>query len=227
MKAVFSAAASVTASIMLARTIANDFIPHDFQEYFFSGVRSFFSRFSSQVTIVIEEFDGLVNNQIYEAVQIYLSTKISPSTRRIKVSKPEKENKFNVSMEPNEEVVDVFNGVKVKWFLASRRVESGYHVNHGRNSSSYQFEVQFYELSFHMKHQNMVSFPSIDHFVVRSMDYSKEKFSKSDNGSRRNFILEFNYPHLGYRVNLMKTSSCEKHVFISEAPAFLYLFSGI
>lgn len=159
-KAVFSAAASVTASIMLARTVANDFLPHEFREYFFSGIRNFFSRFSSQVTIVIEEFDGLVNNQIYEAAKLYLGTKVSPSTRRVKVSKPEKENNFHVSMEPNEEVIDVFNGVKVKWFLTSRRVESGYPVNHGMNSS-YHFEVQFYELSFHMKHQNLVSLRSI------------------------------------------------------------------
>ncbi|PKI45203.1 hypothetical protein CRG98_034381 [Punica granatum] len=89
-KAVFSAAASVSASIMLA--LANDLLPHKFQEYFFSGVQNFFSQFLSQV---------------------YLSTKISPSTQRLKVSKPEKENEFNVSMEPNEEVIDVLHGVKV------------------------------------------------------------------------------------------------------------------
>ncbi|OWM74663.1 hypothetical protein CDL15_Pgr005243 [Punica granatum] len=77
-KAVFSAAASVSASIMLA--LANDLLPHKFQEYFFSGVQNFFSQFLSQ---------------------------------RLKVSKPEKENEFNVSMEPNEEVIDVLHGVKV------------------------------------------------------------------------------------------------------------------
>ncbi|OWM74659.1 AAA-ATPase At3g50940-like [Punica granatum] len=173
-KAVFSAAASVTASIMLARTLANDLLPHEFQEYFFSGVRNFFSQFSSQVTVVIEEFDGLVNNQIYEAAQVYLSTKISPSTRRLKVSKPEKENNFNVSMETNEEVIDVFNGVKVKWILASRRVESGYRADHGMNSS-YNFEVRFFELSFHLKHQDMVINSYLPHIVEAAKSLRQEK----------------------------------------------------
>ncbi|KAK4758845.1 hypothetical protein SAY87_020146 [Trapa incisa] len=175
MKAVFSAAASVTASVMLARTIANDFLPQEFHVYFLSGLRGFFSWLSSEMTIVIEESDGLVNNQIYEAVQIYLATKISPSTRRIRVSKPEKENKFNVSMEPNEEVIDIFDGVKVRWFLASRRVDSGHYVNHGMNSSSLQFDVRFYELSFHRKHQNTVINSYLPYVVEAAKSLRQEK----------------------------------------------------
>ncbi|KAK4788768.1 hypothetical protein SAY86_020087 [Trapa natans] len=174
MKAVFSAAASVTTSVVLARTVANDFLPCEFREYFLSSVRGFFSWFSSEVTVVIEEFDGLVNNQIYEAVQIYLATKISRSTRRIRVSKPEKENNFNVSMEPNEEVIDVFDGVKLRWFLASRRVESGYKSNHRMNSRSYQLDVRFYELSFHSKHRNTV-INSYLPYVVETAKYLRQE----------------------------------------------------
>lgn len=72
--------------------------------------------------MVIEEFDGLVNNQIYEAAEIYLGGKVSPSTRRLKVSKPEKENNFTVAMESNQDIVDVFGGVKFTWVLVSRHV---------------------------------------------------------------------------------------------------------
>lgn len=121
-KTVLSTAGSVAATAMLVRSIAQDFLPHEIQHYFFSGISSFFSRFSSQLTMVIEEFDGLVNNQIYEAAEIYLGSKVSPSTHRIKVSKPEKENNFTITMESNQEIVDVFNGVKFNWILVSRQV---------------------------------------------------------------------------------------------------------
>lgn len=148
-KMVLSTAASITASVMLARSIANELLPTEIRDYFYSGVHSIFGRwFSSQMTVVIKEYDGLVNNQIYEAAQIYLATKISPTTRRLKVSKPDKEKKLKVSMEPNEEIVDTFNGVKLLWVFSTRQVESGYQTN---DSSSFHFE-----LSFHMKHQLMV-----------------------------------------------------------------------
>lgn len=119
-KTVLSAVASVAATAMLARSIVQDFLPHEVQDYFFSGIRSFFTRFSNQLTMVIDEFDGLVSNQIYESAEIYLGSKVSPSTHRLKVSKPEKEKSFTITMESNEEIVDFFNGVKFNWVLVCR-----------------------------------------------------------------------------------------------------------
>lgn len=55
--------------------------------------------------MVINEFDGLVKNKIYEAATIYLANKLSPHIRRLKISKHEKEKKFNITMERNEEVM--------------------------------------------------------------------------------------------------------------------------
>lgn len=37
--------------------------------------------------MVDDKFDGLINNQIYEAEEIDLDSKISPSTHKIKVSR--------------------------------------------------------------------------------------------------------------------------------------------
>ena len=70
--------------------------------------------------MVIEELDGLVNNQIYEAAETYLGSKVSPLTQRIKVSKPEKENNLVITMESNEEIVDIFHGVKFKWVFVTK-----------------------------------------------------------------------------------------------------------
>lgn len=58
-----------------------------------------FSRFSSDITLIIDEFDSLVNNQIYEVVETYLDAKISPSTHKLKVIKPEIDKTFALTME--------------------------------------------------------------------------------------------------------------------------------
>ncbi|KAE8022357.1 hypothetical protein FH972_008161 [Carpinus fangiana] len=69
----------------------------------------------NKVTMVIDEFDRLVSNQIYEATEIYLGGKISPNMHKLKVSKSEKEHNFTLTMESNKEISDVFNGVKFNW----------------------------------------------------------------------------------------------------------------
>ena len=57
------------------------------QSYITNDIHNMFSRFSLDITLIIDEFDGLVNNQIYNAVETYLDAKISPNKHRLKVSK--------------------------------------------------------------------------------------------------------------------------------------------
>lgn len=104
-KTVLSTVGSVAATAMLVRTIAHDYIPRELHDYLFYGLKNMFTMFSNQLTMVIDEFDGLVNNEIYEAAEIYLGNKLSPNIHRLKISKPEKEKNFNITMERNEEVM--------------------------------------------------------------------------------------------------------------------------
>lgn len=150
-KTIFSTAASVATTVLLARSVSRDFLPYEIQDYFSFRFRKFCNRFSSQLTMFIDEVDGLVKNQIYEAAQIYLSGKNSTSPRSLKVSKPEKEDKMNVTIGSNEEVVDIFNGVKFKWVLVCRQIES-----HSLYNSTIQSEVRYFELSFPKKYKDIV-----------------------------------------------------------------------
>ncbi|XP_030523978.1 protein HYPER-SENSITIVITY-RELATED 4-like [Rhodamnia argentea] len=178
-KAVFSAAASVTATVMLARSITHDLLPDDLQYYLSSAVHGFLARFSSQLTLVIEEYEGLVSNQIYDAAQIYLSAKISPTTRRLRVAKPEGEDNLNISMEPREEVVDTFGGAKLRWVMASRMVETGLGASRGRwrtmGPVATESEARFFELSFHKKHKDMVMSTYLPHVVEEAKWMRQEK----------------------------------------------------
>lgn len=174
-KTVLSAVASVAATAMLARSIVQDFLPHEVQDYFFSGIRSFFARFSNQLTMVIDEFDGLVSNQIYESAEIYLGSKVSPSTHRLKISKPEKEKSFTITMESNEEIVDFFNGVKFNWVFVCRQVESKNFHNPRDLNSTLRSQVRSFELSFHKKQMDLVLNSYLPHIVKEAKSMKQEK----------------------------------------------------
>ncbi|CAN6722255.1 unnamed protein product [Malus baccata var. baccata] len=100
-----SAAASLAASAILFKTIASDLIPEAFQKSFYSRLQ----KLSSQLTVVVEELDGLTPNQMFEAANLYLGAKVSAATRRIKVNKPEKEEQFLITIDKNQGIVDSFN----------------------------------------------------------------------------------------------------------------------
>ncbi|OIT29906.1 PREDICTED: AAA-ATPase At3g50940-like [Nicotiana attenuata] len=155
-KTVLSTVGSVAATAMVVRTVVNEFLPPELHEYFFFGLKNIFSRFSNQLTMVIDEFDGLVNNDIYEAAEMYLGNKLSPNTRRVKISKPEKEKHINITMERDEEVTDVYNGQKFKWVWLCRRVESRDFYNPRDLNSTQRSEVRTFELTFHKKNKDLV-----------------------------------------------------------------------
>ncbi|CAK9178495.1 unnamed protein product [Ilex paraguariensis] len=111
-KTVLSVVASLTASAVLFRTIADDLIPDFIHGYFSSLLRMLSNRYFSQLTVVIEEFEGLTSNHMFEAANIYLGTKLSPSTARIKVNKPEKGEELTVTVDKNQEISDFYGGVK-------------------------------------------------------------------------------------------------------------------
>ncbi|XVF17939.1 hypothetical protein REPUB_Repub10bG0168100 [Reevesia pubescens] len=176
-KTIVSAAASFAATVMLVRSIAQELLPYEIKDYVFFSIRKIFNRFSSTLTMVIDEFNGLVYNQVYEAAEIYLGTKISPSvSQRFKVSKPEKETNFIVTMERDEEVVDIFNGVKFHWVLICKQVESTRHFHNPRDiNSTLRSEFRCFELSFSKKHKEMVLNSYLPHIMKEAKSKKQER----------------------------------------------------
>lgn len=173
-KTLVTTAASVVATAMLVRSVAQDFLPRDIQDHFFGGIRGFFRCFSSQLTMVIDEFDGLDANRIYDAAHTYLAKKISPSTRRVKVSKPDAEKDFALTVERDEVVMDVFDGVKFNWVLICSEVESRNFHNPRDLNSTLRSEIRSLELSFHKKHKELV-LKSYLPFILQEANLMKQE----------------------------------------------------
>ncbi|CAN0861618.1 Protein HYPER-SENSITIVITY-RELATED 4 [Linum grandiflorum] len=151
---------------MLARTVAQDFIPDEIHDYFFSTIRKIMTRFSSQLTMVVDEYNGIESNQIYHSAEIYLAGKVNSSTlQRLNVSKVDKENQIQVRMESQEEVLDVFHGVKFKWVLVSRQTES---------SSSSTAKERSFEVTFPKQHKSMALESYFPHIVKEAKSLNQE-----------------------------------------------------
>lgn len=171
---VVSTAASIAASAMVMQTVARNLLPSELQAYMFKYVKGFFKSFSFQITLVIDEFDGLTGNQIYRAAEIYLGNKISPSTKLYKVSMPEKETNFAVSMANNQETMDTFDRVQFKWRQVTRQVDSNHMAAQG-HTYKVRSEIRSFELTFHKKHKDKVLNSYLPFILKESSCLTEEK----------------------------------------------------
>ncbi|KAI3798865.1 hypothetical protein L1987_34149 [Smallanthus sonchifolius] len=155
-KTVVSTIGSVAAASMVARSVARDYLPAEFQDYLYFGTRNFINKLFRQLTIVIYEFDGIQENEIYNATALYLASRISPQTNRLKATKNPKDKNINVAMEINDECIDIFNGVKFKWSMVSKELPSAeYHDYDDNGSYVSRSDKRSLELTFHRKHKDL------------------------------------------------------------------------
>lgn len=146
-RTILSVVASLTASAVLLRSFYNELIPDAVRDYFFARLHDFSSRFSSQLIIIIEELDGLNANQMFNAANVYLGTKLSSSSRRIKVHKSEKEKELAVTIDRNQELIDIFEGVNFKWVLVSSRIEKPISSKNRDGNAHERSDMRHFELS--------------------------------------------------------------------------------
>jgi len=187
---------SAMASFMLMRTITNELIPHELLHFFQAGLYHLFRQSSAQFTIVIEEFQGMARNQVFDAAQAYLGTKATVSVERVKVSKSGDRKELSFNIDRNEEVSDVFKGLSVKWKLICIEVDSSRIRSYDDDSSALS-EIRSYELTFHKKHKDKI----IDSYLPYVMEIAKKikqgdmaiKIHSNEYGSWRH-DAKFNHP---------------------------------
>ncbi|XP_027073751.1 AAA-ATPase At3g50940-like [Coffea arabica] len=174
-RAIISAAASVAATAMLIRSVANEIIPREFRQFFFTNVYRLFTAFTNEVILVIDEFDGLGQNQLFKAAEVYLGSILSPSTKRFRATLPQKEKKINISMETDEELTQKFNGFQIKWRMACKQIRPRYVSQPGGYDSTMLSKPWYYELIFHKKHKDKVIGEYLPYVLERSKAIELEK----------------------------------------------------
>ncbi|XP_027180060.1 AAA-ATPase At3g50940-like isoform X1 [Coffea eugenioides] len=174
---VFSAYASLSASIMLFQTVLNQFVPRPVQNCISSAIRYYFKPRSSKLVVVIEENDGISNNEIYNAAEIYLYSKIDSSIECLKITKRPKEASINIKFAHCEKMVDYYDGVEVGWRFCCEERKKGPSKLVDDDSGHFfsDFEKRYFELSFNRKHKEKILGSYVPYVLQRSKDIKAEK----------------------------------------------------
>lgn len=90
---------------------------------------------------------------------------------------PAKETKISVSMERNEEIVDIYNGIQLKWRLVAKQIPSKWISSPGSEpyQSTLKSELNYFELSFNKKHKNMVLENYLPYVLQKSKEVEEER----------------------------------------------------
>ncbi|XP_073124240.1 AAA-ATPase At2g18193-like [Henckelia pumila] len=169
---IFSAYASVAASMMLFRSVAYDLIPEPIKAAVFSALSRFFQLYLARffknplppetITMVVDEKCGITRNQIYAAAEVYLRTIDNPDSERFKVNKSSKQKSISVSMDKDEQVVDHFNGFKLKWQFVL--------IEPDNQKSRRHSEKRFFELTFDKSRKDNVLKEYLPHVMAKAKE---------------------------------------------------------
>ncbi|XP_050383147.1 AAA-ATPase At2g18193-like [Argentina anserina] len=181
----FSAYASLAAFIMLVRSIMDQLLPHELRSCIYTFIRQFFfTPRSLDMTIIIDEKCGYINNEVYDAAEIYLQTKISDLNERIRVTKTPGQKSLNIAVDKDQEMMDFFDGVKLTWrFVCAEDKKS--------DSGSGGDDKRHFELIFDKKHRTKVIDSYLSHVLARANAIrEEEKVLKLDSQSSDSVDLE-------------------------------------
>lgn len=152
--ALLSAYTTFAASAVLIRTVINEVqnvsnqvMPKGLQEKIMSKLGILKGNLSSTMCIVISQTNGFSNNEVFEAAEIYLRTRIGPSIKQLKVSKTPREKKLSVTIDKEEEIFDNFDGTLLQWKLICTETQKtsteGEAYLSSENVERKSFEVRF------------------------------------------------------------------------------------
>ncbi|XP_020877781.1 AAA-ATPase At5g17740-like isoform X2 [Arabidopsis lyrata subsp. lyrata] len=153
----FSTYASMMGYIMIIKPMINTMIPRPVQNFVVSYLKSFVGSRSSTLTLTINQFTSMYSyEELYEAAQAYLSTKISPNSVRLNMARDPTEKKVKLHLCNGEVVSDVFNGVKLEWRFFTNDKKNTMANDVGGQSYQGNHRGEYFELSFDKKHRDLV-----------------------------------------------------------------------
>ncbi|KAE8687941.1 lipoxygenase 6, choloroplastic [Hibiscus syriacus] len=124
------------------------------------------------MTLVINEYEGFSINELYEASETYLQTKISASMGRVKAFKVSRDNKVKMTIHKGQKVIDVYEGIELKWEMICVETKENIHIGKpGRNMGN---ENRLLELRFNNKCMEMVTRSYLPYVMERSKAIKEE-----------------------------------------------------
>ncbi|PRQ47537.1 putative ATPase, AAA-type, core, AAA-type ATPase domain-containing protein [Rosa chinensis] len=155
-----SAYASITALGMLFHAVVKelkDLIPQWVRSYIYLKVQNYFFKPppNDHLTLVIKQTSGIVLNEVYEKVDVYLGAKISPSDTRLELSKTYRQKTISLAIEKRGQVVkDTFDDIELQWcYIAKSNKSSKTNNSPAADDEEVKHHCGF-ELTFNKKHKS-------------------------------------------------------------------------
>ncbi|XP_061361766.1 AAA-ATPase At5g57480 [Gastrolobium bilobum] len=115
MKEYWTSVASLLGVFAFCQTILQTVFPPELRYASAKLFNRIFHCFSSYCYFDITEIDGVNTNELYNAVQLYLSSSVSLTGNRLNLTRAVNSSGFTFGLANNDSIVDTFNGVNVVW----------------------------------------------------------------------------------------------------------------
>ncbi|XP_052180425.1 AAA-ATPase At5g57480-like [Diospyros lotus] len=115
MKELWTSLASIMGVWAFCQSLLHTVFPPELRFASLRIVSRLFSSFSSYCFYDITEIDGVNTNELYNAVQLYLSSSASIAGSRLSLTRAVNSSAITFGLSNNDSLVDVFQGVPVLW----------------------------------------------------------------------------------------------------------------
>ncbi|KAI3803127.1 hypothetical protein L1987_31276 [Smallanthus sonchifolius] len=115
MKELWTTMASLMGVLAFCQTLFHTVIPPELRFVFLKLFQRLFTCFSSYCYYEITEIDGVNTNELYNAVQLYLSSSTATTSNRLSLTRGLNSSVITFGLANNDRLSDVFHGVPVVW----------------------------------------------------------------------------------------------------------------
>lgn len=174
--ALFSAYATFTAFVTLVRSMIEQVLPHRLRSYIYTKLKDYFfpPPSSDDMTLVINQYSGsrMTENEVYDAVEIYLATIIKPSDKLLLVIKTRDQKTIRFANAKTDAITDTFDDIDLRWSCIRPIKRSSAVPNEDDDDEPQQ---QCFQLRFDGKHKEKVMESYLPHVLARAKDIKQEE----------------------------------------------------
>ncbi|EOA16463.1 hypothetical protein CARUB_v10004616mg [Capsella rubella] len=115
MKEYWTSLASLLGVLAFCQSLMNSVFPPELRFAFLKLFNRIFKLFSTFCYFDITEIDGVNTNELYNAVQLYLSSSVSIAGNRLSLTRAVNSSSITFGLSNNDSIVDTYNSVTVVW----------------------------------------------------------------------------------------------------------------
>ncbi|CAH8275347.1 unnamed protein product [Arabidopsis lyrata] len=183
MKEYWTSLASLLGVLAFCQSLMNSVFPPELRFAFLKLFNRVFKLFSTFCYFDITEIDGVNTNELYNAVQLYLSSSVSIAGNRLSLTRAVNSSSVTFGLSNNDSIVDTYNTVTVVWE----------HIVTQRQTQTFAWrpmpeEKRGFTLRIKKKDKNLILDSYLDYIMekaneIRRMNQDRLLYTNSRGGS--------------------------------------------